>query len=178
MATGKDEWMNTKLLGAILIIAACGGFGFKLVANYKYEERTLGQLTAALDFMSCELQYRLTPLPMLCRQTAAECKGILADIFLSFAIELEDQISPDANCCMLSVLAKFKKLPQRTIDNLELLGNSLGRFDLEGQLKGLESVRQSCRVSIDNMNCNKDIRLRGYQTLALCAGAALVILFI
>lgn len=170
--------MNIKLFGAILIIAACGGFGFKLVSSYKYEERTLRQLTGALDFMSCELQYRLTPLPALCRQTAAECKGVLSELFLSLAIELEDQISPDVNRCMLSAIAKLKGLPQQAKDNLELLGRSLGRFDLDGQLKGLEAVRQSCRGCIENMNQNKDIRLRGYQTLALCTGAALVILFI
>lgn len=170
--------MNIKLFGAILIIAACGGFGFKLVSTYQYEERTLRQLTGALDFMSCELQYRLTPLPALCRQTAAECKGLLSELFLLLAIELEDQISPDVNSCMLSAIAKLRRLPQLTKDNLELLGRSLGRFDLNGQLKGLEAVRQSCRSSVERMNQNKEVRLRGYQTLALCTGAALVILFV
>lgn len=170
--------MNIKVFGAILIIVACGGFGLKLVSAFQYEERTLRQLTAALDFMSCELQYRLTPLPALCRQTAAESKGVLSELFLSLATELEDQISPDVNRCMLTAIAKSKKLPQRTKENLELLGRTLGRFDLAGQLKGLESVRQSCRNCLENMNRNKDVRLRGYQTLALCTGAALVILFI
>lgn len=170
--------MNLKWIGAVLIVTACGGFGFKLVASYRYEERTLRQLISALDFMSCELQYRLTPLPVLCRQTAAECRGVLSELFFSLSSELEDQISPDANRCMLSAIARTKGLPLHTQENLELLGRSLGRFDLDGQLKGLESVRQSCRHCLEGMNQNKDIRLRGYQTLALCAGAALVILFI
>ena len=170
--------MNLKWFGAVLIVAACGGFGFKLVSGYRYEERTLRQLIGALDFMSCELQYRLTPLPVLCRQTAVECRGVLSEVFLALAIELEDQISPDANRCMHAAMAKTKGIPQHTEENLELLGKSLGKFDLDGQLKGIESVRQSCRQCLEGMNQNKDVRLRGYQTLALCAGAALVILFI
>lgn len=170
--------MIYKWLGAILVVAACGGFGFKLVAAHRYEEQTLRQLIAALDYMACELQYRLTPLPVLCRQTAAECRGVLTEVFSCLSAELENQISPDANRCMLSAIAKTKGLPRYAAENLELLGHSLGKFDLEGQISGLEAVRQSCRRALEGLNQNKDVRLRGYQTLALCAGAALVILFI
>lgn len=170
--------MIYKWFGAILIFAACGGFGFKLVSTHRYEEQTLRQLTAVLDYMACELQYRLTPLPALCREAAAECRGVLAELFLCLSAELEDQISPDANRCMLSAIAKTKGLPRYTAENLELLGRSLGKFDLDGQISGIEAARQSCRRVLDGLNQNKDVRLRGYQTLALCAGAALVILFI
>lgn len=170
--------MNIKWLGAILILAASGGFGIKIVMLHIYEERSLRQLIALLDYMTCELQYRLTPLPELCRQAAAECNGVLSAVFLQLAMELEDQVTPDVYRCMLATMAKIKALPQRTRPELELLGRSLGRFDLEGQLKGLDAVRKSCRQSLDMLNKNKESRLRGYQTLALCAGAALVILFI
>ena len=170
--------MNIKWIGAILILTASGGFGFQIVATHLFEERTLRQLVRLLDYMSSELQYRLTPLPELCRKVATEGKGILSSVFLHLALELEDQITPDVHRCMQAAIAKVKPIPSITIHQLELLGQSLGRFDLQGQIKGLDAVRTSCRQALDGLNQNRENRLRSYQTLALCAGAALVILFI
>ena len=170
--------MNIKWVGAIFILVECGGFALKIVTAHLHEERTLRQLIRLLDYMSSELQYRLTPLPELCRQVAAEGSGILSSVFLQLARELEDQITPDVYRCMLAAIAKIKTIPGKTKTELELLGKSLGRFDLQGQIKGLDTVRINCRQTLDSLNQNRDTRLRGYQTLALCAGAALVILFI
>lgn len=170
--------MILKIIGAILVIAGCGGFGFKLAACHLREEKTLRQFISSLDFMECELQYHLTPLPALCRQTAAESSGVIRQVFLLLAIELEDQISPDVDRCMTAVLSKMADIPRLTKTAMVNLGRSLGRFDMEGQIKGLDAIRQECRRNLDGLNQNKDVRLRSYQTLGLCAGAAIVILFI
>lgn len=170
--------MSFKLIGSILIIVACGGFGFKIAASYIKEERILRQFISALDYMECELQYRLTPLPILCHQTAAECSGVLQRVFLTFANELEDQISPDVERCMTAALQQTKDIPRLTFEALDMLGKSLGRFDLDGQLKGLEAVRQDCRRNSEELSQNRNVRLRSYQTLGLCAGAAMAILLI
>lgn len=169
--------MDYKWLGAALVLASCGGFGFALCANHRTEEAMLRQLAAALDYMQCELQYRLTPLPELCRGAGLQAKGSLGQIFLAFSQELDYRITPDVASCVTAVLHKFQNLPPKTNANLRLLGNSLGRFDLEGQIQGLEAVRQQCREDIQALTADKPLRLRSYQTLSLCAGAALVILF-
>lgn len=169
--------MNLKWIGAVLIIVSCGGFGFALAAAHRREERTLRLLIGALDFMECELQYRLTPLPELCRQAAADSSGPVRAVLAALADELEDQISPDVESCMNAALARVKDIPRLTEVSMAALGKSLGRFDLNGQLKGLEAVRQSCRRELDGLSKNRDVRLRSYQTLGLCAGAALAILF-
>lgn len=168
--------MFLKYIGAVFIIIGCGGFGLMITCNHKKEQNNLGKLISALDFMGCELQYRMSALPELCRITAAECDQPLRKIFSQLAIELEDQISPDVQRCMEVVLARCPELPSQTTDMLHLLGTSLGRFDLDGQLKGLEHVRQECRVRLNKLSNNAEVRLRSYQTLGLCAGAALVIL--
>ena len=170
--------MSLKVIGSFFIILGCGGFGFKLAANHLREEKTLRQLIAVLDYMECELQYHLTPLPALCRQAAAESTGVICQIFLCLAQELEDQISPDVERCMTAALSRIKDIPKLASEILILLGRSLGRFNLEGQIKGLEAVRQECRRFLEGLNQNKEVRLRSYQTLGLCAGAAIVILFI
>lgn len=170
--------MTAKLIGIIFVIGSCGAFGFSLAATHRREEKCLRQLIAVLDYMACELQYRLTPLPSLCRQAAAESSGVIRNIFSGFTEELEDQISPDVSKCMQVSLRRIKDVPPITGECLCVLGQSLGRFDLEGQIRGLESVRQICRNKLEGLEANKDVRLRSYQTLGLCAGAALAILLI
>ncbi len=170
--------MDIKWIGAVLIILGCGGFGFSLAAAHRAEERNLRQLIGALDYMQCELQYRLTPLPDLCRQAAGQCGGKLRTLFLTLATELEDQISPDVSRCMNVALAKVPDLTKQTAQIVQVLGNTLGRFDLDGQLMGLENARQHCRQALAELSDNRDARLRSYQTLGLCAGAALAILFL
>ena len=170
--------MYWKVIGAVFVVVACAGFGWRLVALHLKEERMLRQLIAVLDYMACELQYRHTPLPLLCRQAASETTGKLCDIFLLLTHKLEDQASAEVNGCMQLALDAFKDIPALTHDALELLGRSLGRFDIQGQMQGLETVRAQCRRYLEELNQNKTARLRGYQTLGLCAGAALAILLL
>lgn len=170
--------MNFKWIGALLVIAGCGGAGFAMAAAYKREESALRSLIGALDYMSCELQFRLTPLPALCRQAGTECRGIVGKVLTDLAQELESQITPDADSCMYAALSRTDNLPRKTEEALRTLGTSLGRFDLQGQLSGLEQIRSRCRHELEALTAARDQRIRSYQTLGLCAGAALAILFV
>lgn len=170
--------MILKWIGAASILASCGSVGFMIRMSHNKEINSLKMFISALDFMECELQFRMYALPELCRLTAQECEGSLRKFFSLLSNELEDQISPDVKRCINAVLTKMKDLPSSTLDGIESLGNSLGRFDLQGQLKGLESVRRECRVKLNKLAGNSESRLRSYQTLGLCAGAAVVILLV
>lgn len=170
--------MIPKILGAVLILAACGGMGFSLAATHRQKEKMLQQIITAVKLMSCELQYRQTALPRLMTLCAQDTEGVISRLFFTMAEELDRQIAPDATCCMTSVLETMPRLPHVVQEKLRLLGNSLGRFDLSGQISGLETVAQMCQRDLDGLLRNRDARLRSYMTLGLCAGAALVILFI
>jgi stage III sporulation protein AB len=170
--------MNLKIVGAGMIIAGCGGVGFSMAASHRREEKAMRQMIAALDYMGWELQYRLTPLPELCRKAAAENTGSVRSVLLSLSGELDSQIAPDASACMKAALKKHPKLPLRLQKAMEQLGLSLGRFDLPGQLNGLDSVRHQCRRELDELSRDRSVRLRSYQTLGLCASSALAILFL
>ncbi|MBO5952660.1 MAG: stage III sporulation protein AB [Oscillospiraceae bacterium] len=170
--------MSIKLIGAVLVIAASGGFGITIAASHRREVKYLRQLLAILDYMECELQYRLTPLPQLCKQSALEASGLLKTALQAFSTELENQVSPDVSSCMTAAVSHSPELPTHTKSCLLCLGQSLGKFDLQGQLKGLEYARQFCREKLEMLENNKEVRLRSYQTLCLCAGAALAILLI
>ncbi len=167
-----------KWLGAMLIVAGCGSFGYSMASAHRREEAALQQLIGALDFMQCELQYRLTALPDLCRQAGQPCRGAVGQVLTALALELEGQLSPDVEAAMAKALNTSTALPARAGQALETLGQSLGRFDVDGQVRGLEYVRGLCRRELEELSFNRDTRLRSYQTLGLCAGAALAILFV
>lgn len=170
--------MRLQVFGAILIIAGCGSLGVIIASSYKHQERILRQFIGALMYMECDLQYRLTPLPELCRCTAAQCTGNLQQFFKALVKELEDQISPDVDCCVKAALQRTGEIPELTREAILLMGKTLGRFDAEGQLRSLTAVRQECNRKLNLLEDSKESRLRNYRTLGLCSGAALVILFI
>lgn len=170
--------MTIKVLGAICIILACGSIGFLQAFTFRQKENMLQQLVHAVQFMICELQYHQTPLPQLMRMSAAESNGTVGKILFAYGEELDRQLAPDAACCMNAVIAQIPKLPSILRERLLLLGRSMGRFDLTGQIAGLEAVCQLCKRDLDGMSVNRDVRLRSYLTLGLCAGIALVILFV
>lgn len=170
--------MTLKILGALFVIAACGGLGFSIAAAHKREVRTMKRFIFALDLMSWELEYRLTPLPELCRYVGQSGSGPVNCLFSMLAEELERQVSPDVAACVHSVLSKLKYVPKLTADGFLRLGDSLGKFDVPGQLQGIASLRSECNQMLSVYTNNQDARLRSYQTLGLCAGAALAIIFI
>ena len=170
--------MTLRLIGSVLVILGCGGFGFAMASSYHREVKCLRQFVRILEYLMCELQYRQTPLPQLCRQAAMETDNILHKVFLAFADELDMQLSADAEICMKAAVSRCADIPQLTKSFLLLLGHSLGRFDLNGQLQDLEQLRQECGQKLARFEANKAARVRTYQTLGLCAGAALAILLI
>jgi len=153
-------------------------FGFSMAANHRREETALRQLIAALDYMQCELQYRMTPLPDLCRQAGEQNRNVIGQVLLMLARELDCQISPDVERCMEEALKTGDMLPTRVKKAFEILGSSLGRFDMDGQIRGMEGVRSFCRRELEALGENREARLRSYQTLGLCAGSALAILLV
>ncbi len=170
--------MTVKVIGAVLVIVACGGYGFSLAGRCRREEALLVRLLQILVWMESELEYHLTPLPQLCRDISEQCQGSLKRVFSGLATELENQISPDAACCMEAALAKVRDLPLSVHNLLSALGRGLGRFDLSGQIRELEAVHLQCAGQLEAFRGNRDQRIRSYQTLGICAGIALVILFI
>ena len=170
--------MPIKYIGAILIFASCGAFGFLKAASCRREERCLAELIRLLEMMQSELEYRLSPLPHICANAAQEATGCLRRLFSVLTQELECQITPDAAACMQAALSSVKDMPAQVRKALELLGNSFGKFDLQGQMNEILVVKQYCTTLLEKMRDNQDVRLRSYQTLGLCVGAGLAIIFL
>ena len=169
--------MTYRLFGVFLVVLGCGTWGCILASKYRQECKTLEQLLHLLQIMESELQYHMTPLPDLCLIAADSVNGIMHDIFTALSQELNQQISPNVSLCMRRVLST-RSAPIYTNILLEKLGKTLGRFDYNGQLKGIEAVHHEAQCKLATLMNNQDARIRSYRTFGLCAGLAIVILLI
>lgn len=170
--------MDIKWIGAIFIVVGSGGLGLKMAAAVRAEDKLLSQLARALEYMAGELEFRLTPLPELCRKTAGLFPGPIGGFFTALAQELERQISPEAASCVEAALRNRPGLPESVVGQLREMGRTLGALSLEGQTQALSGVIDGCQSCRKALEDGKLKRLRSYQTLGLCAGAALAILLL
>ena len=167
-----------KWIGAVLIILTSAAVGFRMCIFYKRQQQQLEQLLQTFHFMKCELQYRLTPLPDQIHQCALLTGSAVGRFYQTLYEELNAQISPNAQCCLKAAIEKSDDLAPISKRVLKYLGNTLGCFDLEGQLVGVADAEQLCQEELARLKKEKPNRIRNYQTLSLCAGAALVIVLI
>lgn len=166
-----------RVIGACCIFAGCSGFGFSMAAAHRREEAELRQFLSALEFMSCELAYRMTPLSTLCRAASEGSSGMVRTFFTELARALDTQTAQDVQVCVQDVLSKLQ--PSKLLHRqMQELGTTLGRFDLPGQLRGLEGAIRSTEEALRAVRDGAADRRRSYQTLGLCAGAAMAILFL
>ncbi len=170
--------MTLRILGAIIILGTCGGFGFSMVKAYRREEKCLQALSHSVEWMICQLEYSLMPLPQLIRSAAGRENSLVAQVFTALANRLETRRDADASAAMTEVLEQFDNLPLRTHLLLQQLGVSLGKFSLSGQTSCLRGIEQLCQREQNSLSNGREARLRSYRTLGFCAGAALVILFL
>ena len=170
--------MTWKLIGAVLVIVGCGGFGFLIAAGVKREERHLRELLEAMEFMTSELKYRMTSLPDLIYKASTYTSGVLWQVFSALDRELTTQIAPNAEACLKAAMEKTEGVPVLTGKVLRMLGRSLGKFDLAGQISGINFVKEACRENLERLAKDRKERLRSYRTLGVCAGIALAILLL
>ena len=166
-----------RILGAALLVGGCCGFGWILARAHRREVRLLRQLRKAVQEMQWELKFRMTPLPELCTLAGQTAGEPLKHLFLRFSQKLDRREVTDPAACFNGLLMN-EELPGRVKGLLRQLGDCLGRFDLEGQLQGLEEVRQQCVRELKELEEKTPDRLKNYRTLAVSAGVVLAILFL
>ena len=166
-----------KWLGATLIVGACCAWGLWSAFLLRRQETELRELLGMLEFMENELSHHQTPLPELFEAAGKFGRGAVAPVILETAEQLRLQKFPDAVNCMRYALSQCPTMAQ-TRQVLELMGRSIGRFDLDGQCDSFERVKEEC-TRLLLVHCDGlELRMRTYRILGLCAGGTLAILLL
>ena len=176
MAYGKDTSMMLKVLGAIFVIIGSGYTGFLLCILHKRKVKTIKELIAALEYMECELRFHNSALPELCRQAASICSDKLGYFFVAFADSLEECVFLDACQCMEGELRECNDLPACVKEYMIKFGQTVGSFDVDGQIKCIRRVCDDCCCSLEKIQAEDSNRLKNYKTVSICTGLAIAIL--
>lgn len=167
-----------KIGGAILVIVGCSGFGILLSYHTKNETHALKYLISALDFIDCELSFRLTPLSQAFLRASEISVGCIQSFLISAAQEMEHCSQTDAAHCIGTALDNCNNIPPVTRTRIHCLAQSMGIFDLEGQIRCIRKENAENNRILMEIMCNQKERLKCYNTLCCCTGIALVILFL
>ena len=170
--------MMLKLFGVILTVASCGVLGFQIAASYIKEIKQLKSLIYVLEYMENELTYRKIPLPDLCRMVSSMNVGVVGKFFDKTATILDSKISSTVESCVQISLSEVDGISKMLDSVLRQLGNTLGKFDIDGQVTGIRSVKEECRSLMKTLEFNQKEKIRSIRTLGVCAGAAVAILLV
>ncbi len=170
--------MILRCVGAILIIFASGAMGVMMSYSYRKRIAALRNLINSTTCMAEQLRYQLLPLPELCQAAAQVSSGPVRAILIDLGNALHRCNAPEVIGVMEKILSKYPDLDPCVREELINLGKVLGRFDLEGQVSGIAAVTELAKRDLVGLEMAKEVRIRNYHTLAICAGIALVILFI
>lgn len=165
-------------MGAIIVIVACGCCGFSMARNYGELEHCLRQLISAMELMHCQMEYRLTTLPELCRILPSACSGIVGKVFSDLGQELERQETMDISLCMEEALLINPKLPTQCARSLRRLSRTLGQADLQLQLQGITTEMERLKAVLQQVSAERPGRVKSYRALGLCGGIALAIVLL
>lgn len=168
-----------RALGALLLVA--GGFSFGICALREKRSRiaALRQIEAALELLCSELELHEAPLPEAVSNAARHAEGM--GKALLHALEAQFPRLGEASFAQLWTAAVTRTcvplLPHER-DELNLLGHSLGRYELSAQLRELHA----CCVFLEERRNAAEQAFPGERRLLLglsaAAGAFLAILLL
>ena len=167
------------LIGAVLLVAGCGGLGFGAVSRLDGRARDLRELAAGLEALQRELGWRLSPLPKALEAAAEGAQGRAARFFKFCAQGAESLAGTPFQQLWQEGLAQCPlRLGREDRAVLEQLGPVLGRYDGDSQRQAVEDAlvglhRQHAQAVEDQRRLG-----RVYGVLGVTAGLFLAIVLI
>lgn len=169
-----------RLIGAVMIIAACGLVGIIVSKSYLLRPKYLHDLSAALQLLETEINYTRTSLPEACTIIAKRIKEPVSQFFTCFAESLKNESGVNAQEAWdnsLIVLADAGFLKQ-DIEIIKQLGSVLGRSDAADQLKHITALQKRIQALAKVAELERDKNVRLWNYLGFCIGALVVLLLI
>ncbi len=167
--------MSLRILGAFLIIAGCSACGLLAAGQQRKAMACTEELIGALDTLICHLEFHRTPLPQLCKVVADE-KVFLKEYFSILSDEMDSQLRPHAAACAQEAFACIGDLPWEVRQLMKQFGATIGKFDVDGEIRNLEFLRTTAQEKLIAMRQYRKEKGKTNQTLWICAGVAAAVL--
>lgn len=166
-------------MGALLTVGGGAFLGFDAHRRLNRRARVLRQLAGALEQMDREISFRLTPMPQLMEELAADYPPPVGDLFANCRKGMDQLGERSLAEIWRQALADTPlDLEGRAAGILDGLGEVLGRFEESGLRSAL--ARAGAELTREAELAREDGEKRGrmYQVLGLTCGGLLVILLL
>ena len=162
------------LAGALLIISGTTFCGAAAARRLSRRTRTLAALASALEMLSSEIEFRLSPLPVIMGRLARRYEA-LAPLFEPCARDITNESCFEANW---SAALSTSELPLTGDERAMLLelGGVLGRYDADGQRNSLLQAKRRLSELLTAAREEQAAKTRLFGFMGVAAGLLLVIL--
>lgn len=133
--------MILKIMGGLLIMAACSLYGFAASNRYSLRPKDLRKLRSAIQMLETEIIYGSTPLPIALGNVAAKCVGGIRSFLSKVSEELISGWDYGLEAAWAGGVNKLVAETCMTAADRELImdfGKVLGSSDREDQKKHFE----------------------------------------
>ncbi len=169
-----------KLVGMIFILAASGSVGIRMAAAMRRRCGLFRQFLAALHVLQNEITFCATPLPQAYALAAVSSEGVVARLFSHMAKEMDRRrwLTPQA-----ALAAAWSMEPALTQEEalhtvLQSMASGLGKYDRDSQSQTLEMTKKRLEALLYEAEQERHARSKTYETLGICTGLAMAILFL
>lgn len=139
-----------KLIGALLLLSACGYSGWHVSRSYARRPVELRQFISALQMLETEITYAATPLPDALTGIAERVDTRVASFFEYAAKELKTARGTSAREAWSTALQKYRTgstMDRGDLSILNSLGNNLGLSDRDNQAKHLRLTLEQLKMA-------------------------------
>lgn len=154
--------------------------GLRLAATAKKQQtQTLALIDATLRLRH-ELQYNLTPLPEVFELLSRAANREIGAFFGNIAARVQRVEGCAVGFACRRSLAKTPGLclPEGTRQTLMSLFDTLGKYDLEGNLQAIDLALSRLREQARGLHDSVRARCRTYLTLGVCTGLAVAVILL
>lgn len=169
-----------KLIGLSLILTASSAMGLGLARTVRRQQaQTLAFIDAVLRIRH-ELQYRLTPLPDVFLALQESREAAVAAFFSGLARSLSAADTCTVGYACRQALRRTEGLciPAGVRTALMSLFDTLGKYDLDGNLQALDLALGRLREEARQLQGSAAARCKTYVTLGVCTGLAVAVILI
>lgn len=172
--------MLIKIIGAILVIGGATAVGLSVRAKFARRVRILQNIVTALDMMHSEISCMCTPMDELFEKLCGAVQSPLSMFFQDCRDTHAKR--PDLPITMIWSRAVrdaeyLELLPQETQVLLDV-GNAIGRYEAEEELRVLAHARRSMEAYLKTAAETRTRLGKLYGSLSLMSGIAVVIMLI
>lgn len=169
-----------RILGAVLVVFACGAWGFMQTARLRRRKTALAAVCKTLEQLRAEIVERRAPIREIAQQLLRGAPAPCRAWFAALADELDAESGAGFAVLWRRALETKAGLPLRgdELEQLCLLGLSLGRYDAPEQGAAIDRCMREMERA--HARADEDVRIQGrlFSGLGLAAGALLAVVLL